>query len=227
MKKDRIQIFNYKNYEKRPDFKRYYELTRIIAISLIILSIIFILLKWYILILPILLIAMIRNYIQYKIMLKYLSFNAYVIKNNILYKIGTYPKKNSLPTDEEFRMDKHKIYDNFVNWGTVLIAGRYLSDKHISRSVKPMMNINNSEFVEKMFEIRDVNSMIYEIKKIYSYEYNDSYDSYDIICDVKDYYNEIQYTNVKLRISKKYDKNNILEDYIKSNNLNNKSVKEG
>ena len=45
MEKEKIQIFNYKNSEKRPDFKENYKLNIIITISAIIISIISILLK--------------------------------------------------------------------------------------------------------------------------------------------------------------------------------------
>ena len=220
MEKEKIQIFNYKNSEKRPDFKESRKWSIIITISAIIISIISILLKWYILIFPILIVVMVKNYIQYNNMFKYLSFNAFVIKNNILYKVGTYPKYDVMPNDEEFRMDKHRIYDTFQNWGTVLITRRYLSDKFINRSLKPMANINDHTFVKNLFEKREINSIIYEIEKIYYYEYNDTYNSYDIVCDVKDYYNDKTFKKVELIIKKDFDKDNVLENYIKSNSIN-------
>lgn len=152
-------------------------------------------------------------------MFKFVSFNAYVIKNDILYKIGTYPKNDVMPNDYDFRMDKHRIYSTFENLGTILMTRKESVSKYIRRSIKPMKKINDYEFIKGLFEKRDSYSIIYEIRKIYNYEYNDTYNSYDIICDVRDYYNDKIYKKVELRIQKDFDKDNILEDYIKSNSI--------
>lgn len=220
MGKEKIQIFNYKNSEKRPDFKAIYKWNKIINVFVGIISIIVILFKLYILLFPILLIMMLKKYLKYRYMFKYLSFSTFVIKNNTLYKIGSYPKTDVMPTDDDFRMDKHRIYSTLQNWGTVLMTGSYTSELYLNRSLKPMANINDENFVKGLFERKDSYSIIYEIRKIYNYEYNDTYNSYDIICDVRDYYNDKIYKKVELRIQKDFDKDNILEDYIKSNSIN-------
>jgi len=220
MEKEKIQIFNYKKSEQKSDFKVIYKWNKIINIFVGIITIVAFLLKIYLLLFPILIIVMVKKYLKYKFMFKYLSFNAYVIKNDRLYKIGTYPKNDVMPNDKDFRMDKHRIYSTLQNWGTILMAGSYKSELYLDRSLKPIVNINDNKFVKDLFEKRDINSIIYEIEKIYYYEYNDTYNSYDVVCDVKDYYNDKKYKKVELRIKKDFDKDNVLENYIKFNSTN-------
>ena len=229
---DDIRLYNYKRLGKTPNYNFYYKLyiCKLILVAILLLMFIFRLINFLNTCLLIIAIIFIIDCLEYLFLHNNIYFNAFVIKNGELYKIGVYPNRYGIifhkyeyltPNDDNFRMDKHFLYNIFNNFIIyILSGGREYNASYSGSILKAMINLNNKQFVTNLFNNKEKSAILYKINSIYSFSYLSKDDCYIVICDVLDLYNNVTYNKVRIKVNRNLDNGNELLNYIQSKSLN-------
>ena len=159
---------------------------------------------------------------------KNLKFTTYYIRDNVLYKIGLFPKGIRKQSVEMFLTDNFPIILGLKKWYSFLHFGIFDNNDNYESSYPScrrllitMEKLSNQEYLNKLLnnEVNDQPFKIHKITQIYSYNYNEETKRFNLICDSIDMSNNLNYAKADIVLNT-FENDTDLKKYLIYNSSN-------